>query len=652
MPLLRARRIREIAPAHCSATNEFTKRNESEPTARTSQTAEPSIKVQTVPSKPGGGPGAAADKATSLSTANLCSAGQAEGNDWCGDSRISTAVVPNTFATSNSAPQLSNVMPNIAYTSSDKVAPVKASDDTGGYQLAAAATPKTSGFRQEPLTVSDTGDYGHSPNAQRVYPVNPDAAQTSVAHVHDHIAIAAPTFGARIRIDILSSSAPVEGTSATVDSIPSAIPDPKQWSHQTIDPPPGITLGTSKPRETDNANFVSSTTSDLSPSVAGPAPSVIPPAFVGAVPPPLEGGAGLDVATKVPRASSAFSSGVGVSAALASSVGAGLSALSTDPWQLTDTGSAGSSALNNSPAVGAPAADISVKTQPNFIATARVQESGSAHKVQASSEQRFRLVTPTVRSDDVEHAMTDQTVHSGMSSNPSERTSEAEHVISADEERNGRKVASQSTNLTDIETIRLKTVNGETDTIVGSNLSRDVFVAPAIAEGVDSGTPQVVESQADAPKSTEHVVSDVQVKSVPPDQPAKQISFQLATATASNVNVVFTEKSGKVDIAVRTSDPQLASSLKSDVGELVARLGESGFKTEIYVPADVRNRAAANLTFENPQKSQSETDNFNGGNGRRQQQQQQNGDGQRHRARWNAQVREVLSGLAAGRYVE
>jgi hypothetical protein len=122
---------------------------------------------------------------------------------------------------------------------------------------------------------------------------------------------------------------------------------------------------------------------------------------------------------------------------------------------------------------------------------------------------------------------------------------------------------------------------------------------------------------------------------------ARQISLKLATDESTRVNIEFTEKAGKIQVAVRTPDQELAKSLQTDLGNLVGRLESKGFKTESWLPAPHQTTVApqpsnSNSGFGQPHHSGS-------GAGAGQQRQHPNSPNQRQQARWTAQLKQTLS---------
>jgi hypothetical protein len=124
---------------------------------------------------------------------------------------------------------------------------------------------------------------------------------------------------------------------------------------------------------------------------------------------------------------------------------------------------------------------------------------------------------------------------------------------------------------------------------------------------------------------------------------ATQISLQLTGEDSTKVNVDLSERAGRVQVAVRTADPDLTKSMRTDLGDLVERLESKGFKTEAWVPASSRHVPAAAPEQSGSANSQTSPRQSGSGMGQRQGRQGQNGSNQRQQARWTAQLKETLS---------
>jgi hypothetical protein len=62
------------------------------------------------------------------------------------------------------------------------------------------------------------------------------------------------------------------------------------------------------------------------------------------------------------------------------------------------------------------------------------------------------------------------------------------------------------------------------------------------------------------------------------------------TGRESNVDVWAKEQTGELRVAVRTSNTELAQSLREKLPELVDQLGQKGFETQVWRPADADAR--------------------------------------------------------------
>lgn len=95
--------------------------------------------------------------------------------------------------------------------------------------------------------------------------------------------------------------------------------------------------------------------------------------------------------------------------------------------------------------------------------------------------------------------------------------------------------------------------------------------------------------------------------------------------TDSMVDLKVTANDGKLQVSVRSADPELAHSIQSGIGDLVGQLEKKGFETETWLPAE-RSVAAAAPTAE-PSSPHSGSGNSQQQSGRGAQQQ---GDGRQH----------------------
>jgi hypothetical protein len=68
-------------------------------------------------------------------------------------------------------------------------------------------------------------------------------------------------------------------------------------------------------------------------------------------------------------------------------------------------------------------------------------------------------------------------------------------------------------------------------------------------------------------------------------QPVRDIAMRVSPEAAKPVDIRLSERAGKVEVTVRTQDPELRTALQSDVGHLVERLEGDGFHTKVWTPA-------------------------------------------------------------------
>jgi hypothetical protein len=133
-------------------------------------------------------------------------------------------------------------------------------------------------------------------------------------------------------------------------------------------------------------------------------------------------------------------------------------------------------------------------------------------------------------------------------------------------------------------------------------------------------------------------------------QPIREISFRLAGASA-NVDVQIAERAGKIQVAVRTPDQDLAKSLQTNLGELVGHLEQKGFRTDAWTPA-TEHLSGAVKEPSNSANSQSQSDHSRSPGGQQDQRHGQQQSNQRRQGHWKTQLDETLSAPIARTHEE
>ena len=88
--------------------------------------------------------------------------------------------------------------------------------------------------------------------------------------------------------------------------------------------------------------------------------------------------------------------------------------------------------------------------------------------------------------------------------------------------------------------------------------------------------------------ASQEMISEPAIDTMAHAPVARQISLQLAGNNSANVAVQLKERAGKIEVAVHSSDTQLNRSLQSDLGDLVTKLENQGFKTQAWIPSAAR----------------------------------------------------------------
>jgi hypothetical protein len=146
------------------------------------------------------------------------------------------------------------------------------------------------------------------------------------------------------------------------------------------------------------------------------------------------------------------------------------------------------------------------------------------------------------------------------------------------------------------------------------------FTETVTSQNVGNYSSDTAETASDKPAVIEPHIG---IDAVGPNTTSKQILLNLAGSGATNVAVHLRERSGRIEVAVRSGDSQLTKSLQSGLGDLVTRLENQGFKTQAWVPASPRQAAAAPHTME-PAASQQHGEHSNGSSGNQQRQSDSN----------------------------
>ncbi len=178
--------------------------------------------------------------------------------------------------------------------------------------------------------------------------------------------------------------------------------------------------------------------------------------------------------------------------------------------------------------------------------------------------------------------------------------------------------------------------------IPASNPSSVQGVAGAgIDRGAEADRTSPIQTKTTAPQPQHPcaALAELETSAAVQTQPIREISFRLAAASA-NVDVQLIQRAGKVQVAVRTTDQELAQSLQTNLGELVGRLEDKGFRTETWTPGSAQHGSAVAKEASNSANSQNQSDNSSS-QGRQQNPQQESN--QRQQERWNTQLEETLS---------
>jgi hypothetical protein len=166
-------------------------------------------------------------------------------------------------------------------------------------------------------------------------------------------------------------------------------------------------------------------------------------------------------------------------------------------------------------------------------------------------------------------------------------------------------------------------------------------------------TPRTSPNLQDRPQSAVGV-KEVETNTTIRPQPIREISLRLTDKASNPVDIQVAQRAGHVQVAVRTPDQELSSSLQTHLGDLVGRLEAKGYKTESWIPSATAHTAAAaseSAQNSNPQNSNPGHDqpgNSGSWGGEKQQGQDPSDSGRRQHARWMNEVEQSIQGEETG----
>jgi hypothetical protein len=110
----------------------------------------------------------------------------------------------------------------------------------------------------------------------------------------------------------------------------------------------------------------------------------------------------------------------------------------------------------------------------------------------------------------------------------------------------------------------------------------------------------------------------VETPSAPPANP-RDITVRVPDSTDRGTDVRFVERGGEIHVSVRTSDAEVAQTLRGGLSDLVGRMEHTGIRAEVWRPgqdaATSQNQSQQQQSFERDQRG----DSRGSGSGRNQQ---------------------------------
>ncbi len=91
-------------------------------------------------------------------------------------------------------------------------------------------------------------------------------------------------------------------------------------------------------------------------------------------------------------------------------------------------------------------------------------------------------------------------------------------------------------------------------------------------------------------------------------QPVRDLSFHIGAGTANQVDVRIQDRAGEVRVAVHSSDPELTTDMRQQLGDLVVRLDRAGYHSETFKPTSETQSAQSSSESSDSGKQDSSGD--------------------------------------------
>ena len=128
-----------------------------------------------------------------------------------------------------------------------------------------------------------------------------------------------------------------------------------------------------------------------------------------------------------------------------------------------------------------------------------------------------------------------------------------------------------------------------------------------------------------------------------PQTSTRDITVRVPDSTERGTDVRFLERAGEVHVSVRTSDPEMAQTLRGGLGDFVGRMEHTGIRAEVWRPG--QDATASHSDSQHQQAFEQKGDSRGSGSGKNQPGSQEQED-RRRGAEKPGWVEELESSLA------
>jgi hypothetical protein len=186
-----------------------------------------------------------------------------------------------------------------------------------------------------------------------------------------------------------------------------------------------------------------------------------------------------------------------------------------------------------------------------------------------------------------------------------------------------------------------ETSKGGPSPVVERLANADGMPSPLPAGQSQPAAPARPEAHSISVQPMAHLESSAPEPTPTPASSSHDITIRIPDATERGTDVRFVERGGEVHVSVRTSDAQMAQTLRGGLSDFVSRLDQSGIRAEVWQPGSDASSSQKDAQNQSPDQR---ADQQGSGSGRHQSESEEPAGDQRgaKRPRWVEEMEESL----------